>query len=167
MNFGAQRSRFSHLLMELKMFGIKTAMQNPLFHSYRTFPGSQDSSGITSSISTGLFPPPSLGHCTSLALLWGSLPTSPWFHPLRCQHSTDVPPGSGTGTRRAEGMAPYEQGICLQLVCPSATAPALSRWAPAPGALREREGTGTWRVMRSAECWMQMCGSQLEIHEGM
>lgn len=77
------------------------------------------------------------------------------------------PPASATGTRGAEGKALHEQGICLQLFCPSAAALALSRWAPAPGALQEQEGTGTWGVMRSAECWMQMCGSQLETHKGM
>lgn len=163
MNFGAQRSRFSHLSMALKIFRIKTKQCKILCSPLKGHSPAMrtvDSSGITSSGSTEPFPPPP--HVT--ALLWAPLPTSLWFNPLSCQQSTDVPPASGTGT---EGMAPYEQGVCPQPLCPSATAPAPGRWAPTPGALQEQEGTGTWRVMRSAECWMQMCGSQLEIQKGM
>lgn len=168
MNFGAERSRFAHLLMVLKMFGIKTKQCRILCSTLtgrslalRTV----DSSGITSSVSIRLFPPPSPGHCTSLALLWGPLPPSLWFWGASEAQVSPQPVAQGQG--RAEGMVPCEQGICLQLVCPSAAAPALSRWAPTAGALQEQEGIGTWRVMRSAECWMQMCGWQLEIREGM
>lgn len=160
----------SHLLMVLKMFGIKTKQCKILCSTLKgRSPALRtvDSSGITASVRTGPFLPPPLGHCTSLALLWGPLPTSPWFNPLSCQQSTDVPQPVPQGHDRAEGMVPYEQGICLQLLCPSVTPLALSRWAPTPGALQEQEGTGTWGGMRSAECWMQMCGSQLEICKGM
>lgn len=96
MNFGAQRSRFSHLLMVLKFFGIQTK-QCKIFCSplkgHSPAVRTVDNSGITSSASTGPFPPP------TLALLRGSLPTSPWFKTLSCQQSTDVPQPVAQGQR--------------------------------------------------------------------
>lgn len=148
MNFGAQRSRFSHLPIALKIFGIQTKQCKILCSTLKgRSPSGRtlDSSGITSSASTGPFPPPP----QVTALLWAHCPP-PWGSTLWAASKAQMSPQPvAQGQRGWLHMSP-------QPLCPSATALSPSRWAPTPGALQEQEGAGTWRMMRSAECWMQM-----------
>lgn len=158
MNFGAQMSRFSHLLTTLKIFRIKPKQCKFLFPTLKGHSPALrtvDSSGITSASAQGLFL--LLPQVTALPLPCSELHCPPpCGSNLWAASQAQMSPARATGTRGAEGKALHEQGICPQLFCPSAAALALSRWAPAPGALQEQEATGTWGVVRSAECRMQI-----------